>query len=151
MTLELRAVVTFADWAAMHELRRRVLFAPGRHAVEIIYDENHPDDRAENQVPLVLTLDEQVIGTARLDLRLDASIVRLVVITPELQRQGHGRLLDAMLTEKARELGSKALWVNAAHDAVGFYEKCGWRRQAWDPDELVGIARSAVQMVKPLD
>ncbi len=151
MTLELRAVATDAEWAAMHELRRQVLFAPERHGVEIVYDENHPDDRAENQVPLVLMLDQRVIGTARLDFRLDVAIVRLVAIAPDMQRQGHGRLLNEMLTEKARELGSKVLRVNAAHDAVGFYEKCGWHRQDWDPDELVGIARSAVQMAKPLD
>ena len=43
-----------------------------------------------------------------------------------------------------------ALTVNAAADAVGFYEKTGWRKQAWNPAELTGMARNAVQMQKEI-
>lgn len=151
MSLELRAVETEAEWAALHDLRRRVLFAPGRHRIEIEYDAKHPDDRADNHIPHVLVLDDKVIGVARLDYRTDAAVVRLVAIEPELQKQGYGLLMDQMLTEKAWEVGAKQLYVNAAPDAVGFYEKAGWHKQEWDPDELVGIASDCVQMVKPLD
>lgn len=150
MSLELRAVETDSDWSAMHDLRRRVLFAPGRHAVDIEYDSNHPDDRAENQVPHVLVLDGRVIGVARLDVRPDHGVVRLVAIEPDLQGQGYGRMMDAMLTEKGFELGLRELRVNAAPDAVGFYEGCGWQRNSWAPDELTGIAADCVQMTKPL-
>ena len=34
MTLELRAVQTDDEWAAMHDIRRRVLFAPRRRRME---------------------------------------------------------------------------------------------------------------------
>jgi GNAT superfamily N-acetyltransferase len=134
----------------MHDLRRRVLFAPGRHASDVEYDDNHPDDRAENNVPHILMLDERPIGVARIDVKADVAIVRLVAIDPAAQGQGHGRMMDRMLTEKAWELGIRQLRVNAAPDAVGFYEKTGWRREAWDQDELVGIASNCVQMVKDL-
>lgn len=150
MTLELRAVTTDDEWAAMHDIRRRVLFAPRRHRMEIDYDENHPDDRAEGNVPHILMLDEKPIGVARLDLRGQAAMVRLVAIEPDEQGRGYGSLMERMLTEKAWELGVKQLRVNAAPDAVGFYEKSGWRAESWDPDELVGLAADAVQMVKDL-
>ena len=149
MTLELRAVQTDEEWAAMHDIRRRVLFAQGRHA-GVDYDENHPDDRAEGQVPHILMLDEEPIGVARLDLKGDHAIVRLVAITPEQQRNGYGELMDSMLAEKARALGARQLRVNAAPDAVGFYEKTGWREESWNPEELTGIASTCVQMVKDL-
>lgn len=151
MTLELRAVQSDDEWAAMHDIRRRVLFAPGRHATEIAYDDNHPDDRAPENVPHILMLDEQAIGTARLDLKGDYAVVRLVAISPEHQRNGFGEIMDRMLTEKCWELGVKQMRVNAAPDAVGFYEKTGWHKESWDPEELVGIASNCVQMVKTPD
>ncbi len=150
MTLELRAVKTDEEWAAMHDIRRRVLFAPGRHGRDIEYDPDHPDDRADENVPHILMLDEKPIGVARLDLKGDHAVVRLVAIAPEHQRNGFGELMDKMLTEKAWELGVKQMRVNAAPDAVGFYEKTGWHRESWDPEELVGIASNCVQMVKSL-
>lgn len=148
MTLELRAVKTDEEWAAMHDIRRRVLFAPGRHAYEIEYNPDHPDDRAEDNVPHILMLDEKPIGVARLDLKGDRAVVRLVAILPEHQRNGFGEMMDRMLTEKAWELGVKQMRVNAAPDAVGFYEKTGWHEESWDPEELVGIASNCIQMVK---
>lgn len=148
MTLELRAVKTEEEWQAMHDIRRRVLFAPGRQPDGIEYDPNHPDDRVEENVPHLLMLDGEPIGTARLDLKGDRAVVRLVAVLPEHQRNGYGDLMDQMLTEKAWELGVKQMRVNAAPDAVGFYEKTGWHKESWDPEELVGIASNSVQMVK---
>jgi GNAT superfamily N-acetyltransferase len=150
MALELRPVQTDEEWAAMHDIRRATLFAPGRSKVDVVYDDNHPDDRAEGHVPHLLMLDEEPIGMARLDLKGDIAIVRLVAIVAARRRQGFGELMDKMLTEKAWELGVRQLRVNAAPDAVGFYEKTGWRREVWDKEELVGIASTCVQMVKDL-
>lgn len=149
MTLELRVVETDDEWAAMHDIRRRVLFAPDRHA-NVTYDDNHPDDHAEGNVPHILMLDEQPIGILRLDLKGDHAMVRLVAIAPEHQRNGYGELMEKMLAEKAWQLGIKQLRLNSAPDAVGFYEKTGWRKETWDPEELVGIASNCVQMVKDL-
>ena len=57
---------------------------------------------------------------------------------------------DVVFGEKGFELGLRELRVNAAPDAVGFYEGCGWQRNSWAPDELTGIAADCVQMTKPL-
>lgn len=148
MGLELRAVQSDVEWAALHAIRRAVLWAPGRQRVE--YDANHPDDRRAGNVPLVLTLDEQPIGTCRLDLQRGVAVVRLVAILPEYQRQGHGRMMEDLLAEKGWELGARQFRVNSAADAVGFYEKCGWHVEGWDPDDS-GLTNGCVQMVKALD
>jgi hypothetical protein len=42
------------------------------------------------------------------------------------------------------------LLVNAAPEAVGYYEKMGWAVYLWDAAELKGIAADCKQMAKPL-
>jgi len=100
---------------------------------------------------LLLMLNGEAIGVTRLDDHHDgAGVVRLVAIAPALQRQGHGRILGELVEAEARRRGFLRLYVNAHHSAVGFYQRTGWGIETWDPAELVGIAASCVQMVKPL-
>ena len=149
MDYALTLVATEADWLALHELRRATLFAPGRHP-GIVYDDNHPDDHAPGHVPYLLVADGACIGMVRLDFRGETAVVRLVAISPNLQRQGHGSVLDRLVVEVARARGVRMLVVNSAPDAVGFYEKLGWHRHVWDAEELAGIAADCVQMRKAL-
>lgn len=147
---ELRPVATTEEWASLHAIRSATLFAPGRHP-GVVYDENHPDDRAAGHTPYLLLLDGAPIGVVRLDLHPDASaVVRLVAIVPARQRQGHGRELDRLVAEVARQASVRELKVNAAPDAVGFYRKTGWQVELWDASELIGLASDCVQMSKPL-
>ncbi|PYE86413.1 GNAT family N-acetyltransferase [Phyllobacterium leguminum] len=146
---ELRPVMSAEDWRRLHEIRRTVLFRPGRQSVA--YDENHPDDRAADNVPYLLHLDDRRIGVVRLDFRGEIAIVRLVAIAADEQGKGHGRQLDALVATEAKRRGVKSLHVNAAPEAVGYYEKMGWKRAGWDPDELTGIARNCTQMTKQMD
>jgi GNAT superfamily N-acetyltransferase len=132
----------------MHDIRRAVLFAPGRHA--IAYDENHPDNRAEGNIPFLFFDKDEPVGVVRLDARGEIGIVRLVAIVIRRQRAGLGRAMDAAVVAEARSRGIRTLRVNAAADAVGFYEKTGWHRASWNPAELTGIARNAVQMEKQI-
>jgi hypothetical protein len=148
MPYELRPVRSADDWLNMHRIRRSVLFAPGRHSIQ--YDENHPDDRAEQNIPFLLLLDSRPIGVVRLDLKGTIAVVRLVAIVCEEQRKGHGRRLDSLVEAEARRRSVTTLRVNAAPDAVGYYEKTGWRQFAWDKSELVGLAEGCVQMTKQL-
>jgi GNAT superfamily N-acetyltransferase len=148
MSYELRPVRSAEDWRNMHRIRRRVLFAPERHSIQ--YDENHPDDRAEQNIPFLLLLDSSPIGVVRLDLKGEIAVVRLVAVVPEEQRKGHGRKLDALVEAEARSRGVTTLRVNAAPGAVGYYEKMGWRQAVWDKSELTGLARDCVQMIKQL-
>jgi N-acetylglutamate synthase-like GNAT family acetyltransferase len=100
---------------------------------------------------LLLKHDGRPIGTTRLDDLGDGrGVVRLVAIAADVQRQGHGRVLSTLVEDYARRLGLKSLLVNAAPDAVGYYEKMGWRACAWDEAELTSIAAECTQMAKPL-
>lgn len=149
VTYQLKRVESPEDWAAMHRIRREVLFAPGRHP-GVEYDDNHPHDAASNHIKFLLLLDGEPIGTTRLDLRGEHAVFRLVAILAGRQRRGHGSALEAAVTRHAFRLGVRTLMVNSAPDAVGFYEKCGWQREIWDREELQGIARGCVQMMKYL-
>lgn len=149
MAYELRRVETAEDWAALHRIRREVLFAPGRHP-GVEYNESHPHDAAANHIKFLLMLDGEPIGTTRLDLRGERAVVRLVAIVADRQRQGHGSAMEQGLINHAYKLGITTLMVNSAPDAGGFYEKRGWQREVWDAAELQGIASNCVQMMKYL-
>jgi N-acetylglutamate synthase-like GNAT family acetyltransferase len=138
-----------ADWADFHAIRRVELFeARGRFGV---YDENHPHDRADFAHPFLLRKDGRALGAVRLDLFGEGrAAVRLVAITAAEQGRGHGRVMEAMVTEKARAMGVHTLLVNANGSAVGFYEKTGWSPFAWDPSELEGDVAPCIQMRKLL-
>ncbi len=149
MDYELRPVASEGEWQAMHALRRATLFSPERRP-GLVYDDDHADDHAPDHVPYLLKVDGTPIGMVRLDFRGETAVVRLVAIAPTLQRQGHGTVLDRLVGEAAQARGVCTLVVNSAPDAVGFYEKCGWHRHVWDPEELAGIAADCVQMRKAL-
>lgn len=129
--------------------RLQVLFTPERHP-GIVYDRAHPHDTNPSHLKFLLLRDGEPIGTTRLDPRGEGGIVRLVGIVPDQQRQGHGSAMEGLLVEVARSRGMKRLWVNAARDAVGFYEKRGWSPLVWDEEELATFAKNCVQMTKPL-
>ena len=122
--IHLKRVESDGDWAAYHDIRKRVLW-DGRGLIG--YDERHPDDRLADNHPLLLIRDGAPVGTARLDVvdrRL--GIVRLVAIESSLQRRGLGRALMKQVETYAHDLGLDRLEVNAAKDAEGFYQKLGW-------------------------
>jgi N-acetylglutamate synthase-like GNAT family acetyltransferase len=137
------------EWDVYHCIRRMELFgARGRIG---IYDSNHPDEYLLNHFPLLLQWEGQGIGTTRLDVRDGGlAVVRLVAITKTLQRKGHGRVLAGCVEAFAREKQVSKLLVNAASDAVGFYERIGFVRESWDPTELVGWNVDSIQMAKSL-
>lgn len=147
----LHAVRTENDWRALQEIRRAVLFAPGRHPQEVIYDDTHPDDRDPRNQCFLLRLDERPIGVVRLDEhKSGVGAVRLVAIAAAFQRQGHGRALGRLVEIEARSRAMRKLVVNAHPDAIGFYERTGWHFEEWDARELTGIAAKCVQMAKQL-
>jgi GNAT superfamily N-acetyltransferase len=144
----LAKVTTENDWRDYHALRREILW----HARGLTgYDETHPDEYVPANHPLLLKLDGRSIGTTRLDDFGDGrGAVRLVTIASDMQRQGHGRVLSALVESYALRLGITMLLVNAAPEAVGWYEKLRWQRHSWESGELVGIASGCVQMRKIL-
>jgi GNAT superfamily N-acetyltransferase len=127
MSYELAEVQSADDWKAYHFIRRKVLWeAKGRRH----YNENHPDEHLNTNHPLLLKLHERPIGPVRLDeIGHCSGVVRLVSIAPDVQRSGHGRALSLLTENYAKRFGITAFLVNAAPDAVGYYEKNGMEKR----------------------
>ena len=137
------------DWNAYHRIRREELFeARGRHG---IYNPHHPDEGLLNHFPLLLKCNGAAVATVRLDVQENGvTIVRLVAVKRSEQSKGHGRVLGKHIEDFVRKKGIKKLVVNAAPDAVGYYERLGFSREIWDRAELKRMLVDVVQMAKRL-
>lgn len=148
MKYTLIRIADAADWQVYHAIRRSSLWE--ENGLDG-YDDARPQERFAHHHALLLKLDEQGIGTTRLDdLRDGTGIVRLVAITASLRRQGHGRVLDTMVEGYARKIGLSGLFVSAALDAEGFYTATGWTRVTTQAPELLGDAEDCVRMRKSI-
>ena len=123
---ELRRPASDEEWRAFHAIRRTVLFE-NRGKGES-YIENHPDDSAPNNHPLVLLYKGDVIGVMRLDVAESVAWLRRVAIREDLQRVGHGRVLLRLAEAFAKAEGCNEMRTNAAVESVGFYKRCGYAR-----------------------
>ena len=81
-------VVTPENWAAYHDLRRKVL-CEDRGLIDK-YDPNHPDDRKRDNHPVVLTCDGVPVAAMRIDIVAEErfAIMRTVAVTTHDQRRG---------------------------------------------------------------
>ena len=145
-TYALVPVATGGQWSAFHAIRRTVLF-DGRQFGP--YDPDHPDDRSPQNHPVLLTCDDMPVAAMRIDMvpQQAIAIMRTVAVAEDEQRQGHGRTMLSLAEGFAVENGCVATVVFSAEDAVGFYAKCGYELQTWDPADSFG---SGTQMRKPL-
>lgn len=135
MAYVLVRIANDADWRAYHDIRRLVLWEERGLSG---YDANRPEERLPDHHPLLLRFNAQACGTTRLDdLRDGTGIVRLVAISANLRRSGHGRVLDASVAAYAGKLGIHTLFVNSAANAIGFYAATGWERfEGYRPQAL---------------
>ncbi|ARP99195.1 GNAT family N-acetyltransferase [Pseudorhodoplanes sinuspersici] len=149
MVYELAVVATADDLDRYHAIRRAELFeARSRRD----YDSAHPDEIKPNHFRLLLKCNGIGVATTRFDLLGDGvAALRLVAVTRAEQRRGYGRVLADLIEALARQKGISKLVVNAAPDAIGYYERMGFVREAWDPAELVGISADSIQMAKYLE
>ena len=143
MLIRLIAPSDELQWAAYHDIRRRVLFeGRGLHGT---YDANHPDDRKSGNHPLVLMTGKAFIGVVRVDLSGELAQLRKVAIDEVWQRQGFGRQLLALAEQFAAARGAKRVESAVAPDAVRFYEKCGYRSaETPDGSPSVRMAKNVV-------
>lgn len=123
---ELRTPQSDEEWRVFHAIRRKVLFE-NRGKAEA-YIENHPDDSKPGNHPLVLLYRGDVIGVLRIDVDGTVAWLRRVAIRDDLQRAGHGRVLLRLAEGFAKTAGCNEIRSNAAVEAVGFYERCGYTR-----------------------
>jgi GNAT superfamily N-acetyltransferase len=123
---ELRTPRTDEEWQAFHAIRRKVLFE-NRGKTET-YIADHPDDLATGNHPLMLLYRGEIIGVLRIDVSGGVAMLRRVAIRDDLQRLGHGRVLLRLAEDFAKAKGCDEIRSNAAVEAVGFYERCGYSR-----------------------
>lgn len=123
---QLRAAATDEEWRAFHTIRRKVLFE--NRGKRESYIENHPDDLKPGNHPLVLLQAGVVVGVIRVDVSETLAWFRRVAIRDDLQRMGHGRVLLLRAEAFAKAQGCTEVRSNAAVEAVGFYERCGYAR-----------------------
>ena len=122
-TYSLRRPLNEAEWQVYHTIRRRVLFE-NRGATD--YDATHPDECRDGNHPLLLFLNDEPMGTIRVDIRRDAAIFRRVAVPEAQQRKGHGSAMLALAEKYASERGCTTVRSFLSPDAVGFYERCGF-------------------------
>ncbi len=141
MTYRLSRPSTAEEWAAYHDIRRRVAFEAGEDI------EDDPEERADGHFPLLLKLGVAPIGTIRVDsLANGDAALRLVAIDPGRQGAGHGRILLREAEGFARDIGCRRAVVYATPEAAGFYAAAGYIEDEFDDNYFGGI----VQMAKPL-
>jgi GNAT superfamily N-acetyltransferase len=123
-TYRLRPPVTDDDWHTYHAIRRKVLFENrGRFGT---YNDDHPDERAPGNHPLVLERNAEIIGTIRIDIATRAAILRMVAIRDDAQRGGHGKVMLSLAEAFARDKGRHLVTLSSHPNAVGFYERFGY-------------------------
>ncbi len=133
-----------AQWNSYQDIRRRVLFEyRGRFGV---YNANYPEEHRSGHYPCLLLLRGRTVGTIRIDVSGHAATFRGVAIDSKCQGQGHGCVLLAMAEAFSISKGCTEVFSHVAPDAVGFYEKCGFRGAGNDR----WIAGESVRMKKPL-
>jgi GNAT superfamily N-acetyltransferase len=139
---QLRAPANDDEWKAFHAIRRKVLFE--NRGKSEIYNETHPDDSNPRNHPLVLLYRDTVIGVIRIDVSAQVAWFRRIAIREDLQRLGHGRALLRLAEDFAKALGCSEIRSNAAVEAVGFYERCGYARDhsANAPPNSVRVTKS---------
>lgn len=144
MTYDLRRPASASEWAAYHEIRRRVLFELRGNGDA--YDPNHPHDSLPSHHPLVLWRDGESLGVIRVDIDDGSATFRRVAVREDVQRQGHGRQLITAAESFARLHGCTRVESHVDPEAIGFYQRCGYAI----PDGVVAGATS-VLMTKSLD
>jgi len=144
---ELRAPVNDEEWQALHDIRRQVLFENRRKFDT--YIENHPDDFKPGHHPLVLVYKDVVIGVVRVEIVEAVAWLRRVAIREDLQRMGHGQVLLQLAEAFAKSQGCDEVRSNAAVEAVGFYERCGYVRDLSEPAPVnsVRVRKSLPQAI----
>ncbi len=146
----LRAPANDDEWKAFHAIRRKVLFE--NRGKSETYNENHPDDSNPLNHPLILLYRDTVIGVIRIDVSAQVAWFRRVAIREDLQQLGHGRALLQLAEDFAKAQGCSEVRSNAAVEAVGFYERCGYVRDhsANAPTNSVPVTKSFFRIPKQL-
>lgn len=105
-----------------HDMRDRMLYKKFGKP----YDKYHADELNSNNHRRILLLDNEPIGTIRIDLEKLYARFRLVTIREDLQKHGYGSNLIKLAEEFAIDNGCSEVLVISGKESVGFWRKCGY-------------------------
>ncbi len=135
-SLKLRAPRSSPEWARYHDTRKRCLFEKyhGKGSPYYCeYDPCCPDESDPANHPLIFLMDDQVIGTIRIDVKPEGrAVFRLVAIDTPWQGQGLGTAMLNMAETYARARGVQTICLNSVPDAYSFYARQGFKPARWD-------------------
>jgi GNAT superfamily N-acetyltransferase len=134
--LELRAPRSSGEWARYHDIRKRCIFEKynGKGSqCYCEYDPGFPDEHEPVNHPLIFLADGRVIGTIRIDIRLEqrTAVFRLVAIDDPWRGQGLGTIMLDMAEAFALRHGIHRICLNSVRDAYGFYIRRGFHPARW--------------------
>jgi putative acetyltransferase len=115
---------SFAELARDHHTQEQI----AAH-VELVRDDSYEDELLSNNL-LVAEADRRIVGTAGWRAVADdpgTARIRKVFVAPEVAGCGLGRLLVGEAERQALESGCARFVVRANVNAVGFYERLGYR------------------------
>ena len=84
------------------------------------------DERDEVCTHLILRINNNPIGTGRIDLEKQGKIGRLAIVK-EFRNKGYGTLILNKLEEIARQNNLTSVWLNAQKASLNFYLKLGYQ------------------------
>jgi N-acetylglutamate synthase-like GNAT family acetyltransferase len=94
------------------------------------------DDLDPHSSHVVALLQGRVVGYARLIVEGAWGHVRQVAVTPTMRGRGLGSALVAATLDSARRQGLPRAYLNARLDAVGLYQRAGFRVVSPEPFPL---------------
>jgi GNAT superfamily N-acetyltransferase len=120
----LRTPANDNEWRKYHSIRRKVLFE--NRGLFGVYDEDHPDEYAQGNHPLLLIHEGNPIGAIRVDVHGEVGIFRRVAIREDMQHCGHGKVMLSLAEGFSRNIGCSIVKSYVDPEAIGFYERCGF-------------------------
>ncbi len=136
--VELRQAAWAEDRIDIQSLRRRVFVEEQGIPETEEWDELDPQCR----YVLAVVGKRDVVGTGRLT---PTGKIGRVAVLPQYRGAGVGSAIVSHLVNQATELGLTQVYLHAQADAVGFYERLGFRAEGPGFDE-VGIPHRRMRM-----
>ena len=123
-------------WNSYHTIRKRILWES--RGLSGVYRDDHPDEVKAGNFPMILLLEDKIIGVVRIDIDPERKLatMRRVAIIEREQRKGHGRTLVELVERFAANHACNRIEVAAANDAETFYQKGGYSITGSDTSKM---------------
>lgn len=141
--IAVRPVSSAADRDAAYAVRRQVFQDEQHVAPELEFDAD--DERA---VHVIAIADGTVIGTGRLVTHPDYAKIGRMAVLRDWRACGAGSAILAALMVQAASGGITRVVLHAQVQAIGFYERCGFRITSDEFDEA-GIPHRRMEQAVP--